>query len=130
MANTATTQTILDGPRYVTMLLTGTLDTSNEAANIKVDVSALDPAPVEVSVEKIIYSISANLKVLLQWAATTDVVFAALAGQGELCAEAAGNIINNAGAGKTGDIELQTLGWAATLIESYTILLVMRKKGV
>lgn len=126
MANTVTTQTILDGPRNLVILLTGVLDTSNEARTIKVDVSSYDPVPTKVRVDKIQYSIAGALQVLLDWDATTDVTFAVLSGQGEIEACKFGGLQNNAGAGVTGDIYLTTLGYSAGTV-SYTVLLEMTK---
>lgn len=125
MANTVTSQTILDGPRNLVVLLTGVLDTSNEARTIKVDVSALDPAPLKVRVDTIRHLISPGLIVVLDWDATTDVRFAALSGYDELEACKFGGIPNDAGAGVTGDIYLMTLGHSGTA--SYTIVLEMTK---
>ena len=126
MANTVTTQTLLDGPRNLVILLTGVLDTSNEARVIKVDVSSYDPVPTKVRVDKIQYSIAGALQVLLDWDATTDVTFAVLSGQGEIEACKFGGLQNNAGAGVTGDIYLTTLGYSAGTV-SYTVLLEMTK---
>ena len=126
MANAVTSQTLLDGPRNLVILLTGVLDTSNEARTIKVDVSSYDPAPTKVRVDKIHYSIAGALQVLLDWDATTDVTFAVLSGQGELEACKFGGLQNNAGAGVTGDIYLTTLGYSAGTV-SYTLLLEMTK---
>ena len=126
MANTVTTQTLLDGPRNLVILLTGVLDTSNEARTIKVDVSSYDPVPTKVRVDKIQYSIAGALQVLLDWDATTDVTFAVLSGQGEIEACKFGGLQNNTGAGVTGDIYLTTLGYSAGTV-SYTVLLEMTK---
>ena len=126
MANVVTSQTILDGPRNLVILLTGVLDTSNEARTIKVDVSSYDPVPTKVRVDKIQYSIAGALQVLLDWDATTDVTFAVLSGQGEIEACKFGGLQNNAGAGVTGDIYLTTLGYSAGTV-SYTVLLEMTK---
>lgn len=126
MANVVTSQTLLDGPRNLVILLTGVLDTSNEARAIKVDVSTYDPATLKVRVDKIQYSTTGALQVLLDWDATTDVTFAVLTGSGELEACKFGGLQNNAGAGVTGDIFLTTLGWSAGTL-SYTILLEMTK---
>jgi hypothetical protein len=126
MANTVTSQTILDGPRNLVVLLTGVLDTSNEARTIKVDVSTYDPAPLKVRVDTIHHLISPGLVVVLDWDATADVRFAALTGYDELEACKFGGIPNNAGAGVTGDIYLETFGYTAG-IASYTIVLEMTK---
>ena len=70
MANTVTTQTLLDGDRNLVILLTGVLDTSNEARAIKVDVSTFVPAPTKVRVDTIRHLISPGLIVVLDWDAT------------------------------------------------------------
>ena len=126
MANTVTTQTLVDGDRNLVILLTGVLDTSDEARNIKVDVSTLVPAPTRVRVDTIRHLISPGLVVVLDWDATTDVRFAALTGYDEVEAKCFGGFQNNAGAGVTGDIGLTTLGWASGTL-AYTIILEMTK---
>lgn len=127
MANTFTTQTLHDGPRNLVILLTGMLDTSDEARNVKVAVATFDPFCTRVRVDKIQYSIGDNLIVTLDWDATTPVRFAALTGQEELDACHVGGLVNNAGAGVTGSIALTTTGWGATTIRAYTLLLEMTK---
>ena len=127
MANVVTSQIIHDGPRKLVMLFTGILDASDEARVIKVDASSFDPVPTKLRIDKIDYAISGNLKVILDWDATASVVFAALSGQGELCAEKVGGLPNNAGAGITGDIALTTVGWVVATTEAYTLLVEMTK---
>lgn len=131
MANSVTTQTLADSPSNVILLLTGVLDTSNEASAIKVDVSALTAlpngnTPTRVRIKRVQYSISGTLKVLLNWNATTDVRFLALSGQGEICFDHFGGLTNNAGTGVDGDVELQTVGYASGT-ETYTVILEMSK---
>ena len=126
MANAVTTQTLLDGPRNLVVLLTGVLDTSNEAKNVKIDVSTYDPAPLKVRVDEVYFSITPTLSVQLNWDATSDVIFLALTGTGEIDACDIGGLQNNAGAGVTGDIELATSGYSAGTV-TYTILLKMTK---
>tara|TARA_R110000868_G_scaffold333250_1_gene594075 strand:+ start:995 stop:1387 length:393 start_codon:yes stop_codon:yes gene_type:complete len=126
MANTVTTQTILDGDRNLVLLLTGVLDTSDEARVIKVDVSSFVPAPTRIRVDRIRHSISGQLSVILDWDASTPVRFAALTGQGEVDARKFGGLQDNGGAGRTGDIYLTTVGWASGS-QTYTIVLEMTK---
>lgn len=126
MANTVTTQTLLDGPRNLVLLLTGVLDTSNESRVVKVDVSSYDPAPTKVRVDKIQFSVAEGLKVVLDWDADTDVRFAAITGTGCLDACRFGGLTNNAGAGVTGDIALTTVGYASGTM-TYTLVLEMTK---
>lgn len=129
MANVVAVQTLIDGPRNVVMKLTGLLDTSNESATLKVDVSTLGQTPTAVRIDKINYSISDQLNVQLYWDATTDLLIVPLAGRGEINAKQFGGLQNNAGAGKTGDIWLATTGWASGT-QSYEIILEMVKQGV
>ena len=65
MANTVTTQTLLDGDRNLVILLTGVLDTSNEARTIKVDVSTYVPARTNLSIKALPHLISPDLIVSL-----------------------------------------------------------------
>ena len=126
MANTVTSQTLLDGDRNLVMLFTGLLDTSNESRTIKVDVSGFAPAPTKVRVDTIRHLISPGLIVILDWDASTPVRFAALTGYDEVEAKCFGGIQNNAGTGVTGDIYLTTAGYASGSL-AYTIILEMTK---
>lgn len=126
MANAFTTQTLQDGESRIVMLFTGTLDTANESATAKVDVSALTPVPAKVRVDKIHYTVSDGLTLQLLWDATADVRFAALSGGGCLDATGFGGFQSNAGDGATGDIMFSTLGWAGVM--SYTVVLEMTKR--
>ena len=126
MANTVTTQTLLDGDRNLVILLTGVLDTSNETRIVKVDVSTFVPAATNVRVDTIRHLISPGLIVTLDWDASTPVRFAALTGYDEIETERFGGFQNNAGAGVTGDIYLTTLGWASGTL-AYNIVLEMTK---
>lgn len=126
MANTVTSQTLLDGDRNLVMLFTGLLDTSNESRAIKVDVSTFAPAPTKVRVDTIRHLISPGLIVILDWDATTPVRFAALTGYDEVEAKCFGGIQNNAGTGVTGDIYLTTAGYSTGTL-AYQIILEMTK---
>ena len=126
MANAFTSQTLQDGESRVVMLFTGTLDTANESATAKVDVSALVPVPTKVKVDKIHFTVSDGLTLVMAWDATTDVIFAALSGSGCLDCTGFGGFQNNAGSGITGDIMFSTLGWSGVM--SYTVVLEMTKR--
>ena len=124
MADAVTSQTIVDGSKWVVQKFTNLSDGTGESAVIKVDVSALSPAATTVSIEKIWYSITGMVATLL-WDATTDVRVVDLSGYGELDMKDFGGLINNAGAGITGDILLTTTGHTSG--DNYTIILLMRK---
>jgi len=123
---------LLDGPRNAIVLMTGVLDTSNEAKTTKVTVANLAAlndgrACTRVSIEEVEFSVSGTLKVILAWKATTDVTFCTMVQSGEFCfGEEHAPVLNNAGTGVTGDINLTTVGWSAGT-ETYTVLLKMRK---
>ena len=123
----AVTSTILhDGKRNTVMQFTGVSDGSGqETGAIKVDVSELRPQPLTVKIKRIEYDVNdGNIK--LSWDADTDVDFAILSGQGMLDYCKIDGLINSAGAGRTGDILLSTLGFAEN--SSYTLKLEMIKK--
>jgi hypothetical protein len=126
MANSLTVQTLLDNERNLVMKFVGILDTSNATVAAAVDVSALVPAADSVRIDEIKYSISAQLAVNLFWDATADVPIVSLTGYGKMCAKDFGGLTNNAGTGKTGDIDLTTTGWASG-IQTYTLILKMVK---
>lgn len=129
MANVVTSQIIIDGDRNAVVKLTGVLDTSNESLATKVDPADFTPVPTQFRIDKITYSISSQLAVQLLWDATTDLIILPLTDSFEICAKDYGGLQNNAGAGKSGKILLQTTGWASGT-QTYTIILEMVKQGV
>lgn len=124
MADTVTTQTVIDGPRNTVVKLTSVSDGTGEAAVLKVDVSTLLGAPSDVAIRRVHYCVQGMVATLL-WDATADVRIVDLAGDGCFDFSAFGGLTNNAGAGKTGDILLTTTGHTAG--DSYTIVLEMTK---
>jgi hypothetical protein len=129
MANSTTTQILLDGERNLVVKVVGILDTANDAQNPLVDVSALVPAALRVRIDKITYSISSQLAVNLFWEATTDVPIVSLSGFGHMKAKPSAGMTNNGGAGVTGDISLTTTGWTSG-VQTYTLLIEMVKTPV
>ena len=124
MADAVTSQKIVDGPKNVVYAFTNISDGTGESAVLKVDVSALNGAPIAVRIRKVAYS-TFGMGVQILWDATTDVVALVLNGYGEIDFNGFGGLPNNAGAGKTGDVLFTTLG--ATAGDSYTIVLEMDK---
>jgi len=127
MADAVTSQTIFDGKRKTVIKLTNISDGTGEAAVLKVDVSGLSPAASKVKINKIWY-MTDGMTVQILWDATTDVV-ALLIPQndsGFLDFESIGGIINNAGAGVTGDVMLTTVGHTAG--DTYCIILELVKE--
>lgn len=124
MADAVSSQKLIDNARNVVMKLTSVSDGTGESAVTKVDVSALNGAPAAVKIKRIIYNVQ-GMVVRLLWDATADVTILDLSGDGEMCFEHFGGLTNNAGAGKTGDIQLTTIGH--TNGDSYSLILEMEK---
>jgi hypothetical protein len=106
------TQVLLDGPRnaVIKQLGAGTLDVS----------ALLSGAPAQVSIQRIIYDVGAVADVALSWDATAAELITILSGRETMCFEDFGGLLNNAGAGKTGDIVVAGTG-------SFMVLLVLKK---
>ena len=122
MADAVTSQTLVSGKRSAVMKFTNLSDGTGESAVKKVDMSDLGASSLKVT--KIHYSVTGMVATLL-WDADTDVRMVDLAGDGCFDFTGFGGLINNAGTGVTGDINLTTTGHTAN--DSYTIILEMVK---
>ena len=105
----------------------------NLASTLAVDVSTLNcggtlPTPTQVRIDSLEYDVSDQLIVQLLWDATADVPIAAMPGRGEYQSRHYGGLTNNAGAGKTGDINILTTGYASGT-QAFTLILEMVKQG-
>ncbi len=130
MANTITSQTIIDGPKtaIIKIYLLSDGVAGEVVDQIVVDVSALTPAASKCSLEKVWWSFT-GFDATLEWEATADVVIMPLAsatGTSELDFTSFGGIPNNAGAGVTGDISLSTTGFTAAT-DTGVLILQVRK---
>ena len=132
MADTVTSQTIQDGERTAVMRFTNVSDGTGESAVKKVDVSSLaansaGQACTEVHIQRI-YWMTVGMSVKLEFDASTNVLLT------HIPADATGDeyydnftaIPNNAGSGKTGDIDFTIMGHSSG--DSYSIILEMIKK--
>lgn len=129
MANITATQTLIDGDKNVVVLCTGILDTSNVSSVAVIDVSALGPPTDDLLINKLMWSVSAPLQVLLSWDATTDNLFAALSGFECHDYSCFGGLKNPRSAGWNGDVMLSTLGYASGTV-SYSVVIHATKRGV
>lgn len=129
MANLLQTQIITDGPRNATVKITGILDTSNVAQTTIVDPVNFLPIPKTFRIYHLDYSISDQLELQLLWKATVDQVIMPLAGRGRMSFCDFGGLNNNAGAGKTGAIDLLTTGWSAGT-QIFSLVLELVKEGL
>jgi hypothetical protein len=133
MANSFSIQILEEGPRNAVIKLVGVLDTSNQSLTTAVDLSTLNqggtgPTPTAVRIDMVDYSISDVLNVQFYWDATTDVIALALVGREDMNFKGFGGVTNNAGAGKTGNILVQTTGYTSGT-QTYTIVLQLVKQG-
>ena len=131
MADAVTSQTLFDGDKHVVMKFTNISDGTGESAVKKVDVSALESdingnTCTSVAIEKIWWQ-CIGMKVRLFFDATSDAFIIELGENqsGYHDYSEFGGIKNNAGSGKTGDIDFTTVGH--TSADTYTIILKMRK---
>jgi len=131
MADTVTSQTLLDGERLAIMKFTNISDGTGETAVTKVNVSTLAPsdsgrACTGVSVTKIT-SVCHGLEVRMYWDANTDVPFflSTINTNYENNFEKFGGITNNASTGKNGNIVFSTSDSSSG--DTYTVVLEMIK---
>ena len=131
MADAVTSQTLFDGDKHVVMKFTNISDGTGESAVKKVDVSALNSdiygnTCSSVAIEKIWWQ-CIGMKVRLFFDASSDKFIIELGENqsGYHDYSEFGGISNNAGSGKTGDIDFTTVGHSSA--DTYTIILKMRK---
>ena len=132
MADTVTTQTIQDGERTAVLRFTNVSDGSGESAVKKVDVSALAKNSAgkectEVHIQRI-YWATVGMSVNLEFDASSNVLAIGLPANstGDEYHDNFTAIPNNAGSGKTGDIDFTTTGHSSG--DSYMIILELIKK--
>lgn len=134
MANSLTTQVIVDGPRNAVVKIVGILDTSDVTPTAVVDPATLgymdnanQQRASQVRIDRILYTVEEGLDVRLQWDATSPVYIIDLVKAGHQELGQFGGYQNNAGAGKTGKILLSTEGWTAG-VKEFTITLHLVKQ--
>ena len=136
MADAVTSQTLIDGDRYAVMKFTNISDGSGESAVTKVDVSALQPLASNSAAQKTCTGVAIEriwwqcigMKGRILFDASSDVMAIELGENqsGSHDYTIFGGLTNNAGSGKTGDINFTTVGH--TSADTYTIILYMRKE--
>lgn len=128
MANTVQIQTIQDGPKYTVLKAYLASDGSSGELTDQVifDASAFYGAPTDSTIMKV-WATAAGCSFNLEWDATTDVPIINFPADfsEEFCFEKIGGLPNNAGAGKTGDILLNTTGFTAAG-DAVTLVLVVK----
>lgn len=125
MADVVSTKVLHDGPRNVTVKLTGISDGTGETLVNKVDVLSLFPKPSRLTVQKIEYDLS-GMQALLYWGGTPNVLIATLSsGQATLDFTSIGGLTMQ-GVGADGSILLSSL--SAGNNDTYSIILHLKKK--
>lgn len=131
MADAVASQTLFDGERMAIMKFTNLSDGTGENKVLKVDVSALGAsnsgkACDGVTITKI-HAATHGMEVQIYWDATTDVLAWGVPQNSQYTFdfEKMGGLINNAGAGSTGDVLFSTADASAG--DFYTIVLEMVK---
>lgn len=112
MANTVTIRKAIDGSRLFSTQIDIVGDGSGEeTATVIVDCSALAGAPSDFKIRAIQWSLDGFSAELL-WDATTNVhAFTLPAGSDGLrFSDTGAHLLNNSGAGKTGDLLITTIG--------------------
>ena len=132
MADAVTSQTIIDGPKTAVLKFTNISDGTGESAVTKVDVSALSAngngtSCTGAAIEKIWWQCT-GMKVSILFDASTDVLAIQLGENqsGYHDYTSFGGIVNNAGSGKTGDIQFTTVAHSSA--DTYTIIMQVRKE--
>ena len=131
MADAVTSQTLVDNQTTAIMLFTNISDGPGESLVTKVNVAnlaanALGQACTGVSVQKI-HTACHGMEVRMFWGASSNVFFFGTAQNSQFTFDLSnfGGLVNNAGAGKTGNILFSTAD--QTLGDTYTIILEMKK---
>ena len=131
MADTVASQTIVDGPKYAVLKFTNVSDGTGESAVTKVDVSALATSTdgttcTSVVLERLWWH-CIGMKVQILFDASSDVFCIELGENqsGHHDYTVFGGLPNNAGSGKTGDINFTTVGHSSA--DTYTVIMYLRK---
>ena len=132
MADAVTSQTLIDGVKTAVLKFTNISDGSGESAVAKVDVSALSANDVGksctgASIEKIWWQCN-GMKVQLLFDASSNVIAIELGENqsGYHDYTTFGGLPNNAGSGKTGDIQFTTVGHSSG--DTYTVIIQVAKE--
>ena len=131
MADTVSSQTLYDGSKTAVLKFTNISDGTGESAVKKVDVSALnadsDGNPCTgVAIERLWWQ-CIGMKVQLLWDASSNLLCIELGENqsGHHDYTIFGGLTNNAGSGKTGDIDFTTVGHTSG--DTYTVIMYLRK---
>jgi hypothetical protein len=131
MADAVATQVLFENARDYVAKFTNVSDGTGESAVVKVDASALTPAASDLDILKMEYATD-GMAVRVLFDATADVVAWLIPANQSGCIDfrdfPPGGLLNNAGAGKTGDILFTTVGHTSG--DTYSIILHCKKRAL
>jgi len=114
MALAATTQLLEDGPRNVVAKIAGTADTMDPLLFSSIIPGwPGQPLASALGIKKIEFNIESGTSIQLYWEASVNKLILSLAGWDTQDYTKFGNLWNNAGAGKTGNILMSKTGSGA-----------------
>ena len=135
MANSLTTQIILDGPRNTVVKVVGVLDTSDLTSTVIVDPATLTGMDntgtlkaKKLKIVNVTHNVEDGLSVSMFWDATTPDRILDLVGRNELEFKRFAGLIDPTTVGSTGKITISTQGWAAAAVLSFSIVLELTKQ--
>ena len=129
MANSVTTQVLMDNQRNYVLKVNMLLDTSDVSITDLITPSALSAlgdingACSRVSLYRVVYDVEDTLTVNLYWNANTDVPIVRMVGRGEFKMRKVGGMPNNASTGVDGKVQYDTQGWSASAVLAATFIL-------
>lgn len=133
MANQTEKQVLEDGPLNLVVKLTGALDTSDVSLSPAIRLQDLSGDPrltlVGLKLEKVQYSIGADLVVAVTWNGATPQQACVLTEAGEICFSPRA-APNRLAAGYDGDVNLATSGFIVGKPNGYTVVLHFVKKYI
>jgi len=133
MANSTSTQVLMDGSRNAVVKFEGILDTSDLGSTVVVDpanLTGIDNTGARKAtgflIKKITYNVKAALQVNLFWDGGTPARIETLTGVDNTVFEQFGGLANNA-VSPNGKITATTQGWAGVV--SFSVILELVKTG-
>lgn len=133
MANSTTTQVVLDGSRNAIIKFEGVLDTSDLASTVVVDPAQLTGIDNTLSrkatgfrIKQITFNVEDGLSLNLFWDGATPARIEELTGREDSSFECFGGLTNNA-VTPNGKITATTEGWSG--IKSFAIVIELLKVG-
>lgn len=137
MANAIAVQVLQDGPKNTVVKVTGILDTANATLTTLLDPALQSsiipdwpgqPLPLSYAIKAVDYNVQTPLIARLWWDATTDVLIDVYTWRYSVDYTPYGMLQNNSGAGKTGKILIDTLGYTSGTLE-FSLVLWAVKQG-